>query len=183
VDAQTEVAIKALRRMLAALNGMGHQPALVGPIACSAWGCTSPRATVQLLTPTGESQRASILGAARGEGFQQSPDGPLRLTLADAKLNATARLELIEAGTPFLKQVLGRAQRRPVLGVDPAVASCEDLIVMGAASADPADTEDLINLLRVNAGRIDAAYVKREAETAGTFDALKRAWAEAKRRG
>ncbi len=187
--APSAIVILTLRRMLAALNGMGHVPALVGTLAHNAWGCASQIREVQLLTPSSEAQRPGILGAARGEGFRQ-PDvaapvsaASFRLSYTDAKLAATAELEVLEAATPFLKQVLSRAQRRPVFGVEVTLASVEDLILMRAGSANAADQEDVIGLLHAGAGRIDAAYLKKEAEAAGVFDAVKRAWQEAKKRG
>ncbi len=185
----SDIVLKTLRRMLAALNGMGHEPALIGALAHNAWGCASPIREVQLLTPSTEAQRPGILGAARGEGFKQS-DGAapvsassFRLSYPDAKLAATGELAVFEAVTPYLKQVIGRAKKRPVFGVEVTLASVEDLILMRAGSADAADQEDVIGLLRAGAGGLDAAYLKKEAEAAGVFDAVKRAWQEAKKRG
>jgi hypothetical protein len=54
------------------------------------------------------------------------------------------------------------------------VATCEDLILLGA------DRAVLVELLRHNAGRIDGAYLKREAEAAGIFNEVKLAWQQAK---
>ncbi|MBI2933459.1 MAG: hypothetical protein HYY16_17580 [Planctomycetes bacterium] len=192
VSAPSDTMIKALRRMLAALKGMGYEPALIGTLAHRAWDCPSELGAVELLTPFGEAQRDAVLSAARGEGFKQSPDSVMpaapgsftsRVSYTDAKPAATVNLELREAATPYLKQVLNRAQRRWVFDVELAVATCEDLILMRAGSADSADCEDVIGLLRANAGRIDAQYMKREAEATGVFEGLKRAWLEAKRRG
>src|SRR5262245_32451764 len=111
-----EVVSKALRKIVAAIEGLGHKPVAVGAIAHQAWGSKRPAQGVELLISTGESHRESILGAARGEGLQQVPGGaPLSLRYADAKLGAAAGIDLVEAATPFQKQVLGRAQRGPVL--------------------------------------------------------------------
>ncbi len=186
----TEITLKALRRMLSALEGVRRPHALIGSLAHKAWGCASALSGVQLLMPSGEDHRGAILGAARGEGFRQAPDGTtpasagsVRMSYADAKLGASADVDLLEAATPYLKQVLSRAERRPVFGVEVPVATCEDLILMRAGSSDAADFEEVIGLLRSNAGRVDAAYLKREAEAAGVFAGLKRAWQEAKQRG
>jgi hypothetical protein len=45
------------------------------------------------------------------------------------------------------------------------------------------DPAALTELLRHNAGRIDGAYLKKEAEAAGTFDRIKSAWQAAKAQG
>src|SRR4029453_15748765 len=112
-----------------------------------------------------------------GEGLQPAPGGrPLHIQYTDAKGGGTAAVELIEAATPFLKQVLARAQFNNVLHVNVRVATCEDLILLRAGSTLPADIDSVVELLRGTAGRIDAAYLKKEAEAAGPFDRLKPPW-------
>ncbi len=179
-----EVVLKALRKTVAAIEGVGHKAVAIGAIAHQAWGAKREPQAVDLLISTGEAQRESILGAARGEGLQQPPGGaPLTLRYTDAKLGASADVTLVEAATPFLKQVIGRAQRGPVLQIEMPVATCDDLILLRAGSALPADRDIVVELLRGNAGRIDPAYLKREAEAAGVFDKLKSAWQQAKQQG
>ena len=179
-----EVLLKALRKMVAAIEGMGHKSVAIGGLGHQHWGSKREAQRVDLLISSGEAQRESILGAARGEGLQQTPGGgPLSLRYTDAKLGATAGIELMEATTPFHKQVISRAQRGVVLQMSLPVATCEDLILLRAGSTLPADRESVIELLRGHAGRIDAPYLKREAEAAGLFDKLKSAWQEAKQQG
>lgn len=179
-----EVVLKALRKIVAGIEGLGFKAVAIGAIAHPAWGAKRAPQGVDLLISTGESQRESILSAARGEGLQQAPGGPpLSFRFTDPKLGGTARVDLVEASTPFLKQVLGRAQRGQVLQVQMPVATCEDLILLRAGSTLAADREIVVELLRGNAGRIDAPYLKREAEAAGVFDKLKSAWQEAKQQG
>ncbi len=184
---QAEVVKKALRKIAAALQGLRHDPVAIGEVAHQAWGSKREAQGVELLMPTGPAQRDAILSAARGEGLQQAPDGPgqagtvtLRLRYADPKLGGTVNVDLVEAGTPFHKQVIGRAQPEQVLQVRLLLATCEDLILLRAGSAHPADRQCVVELLRATAGRIDAPYLKREAEAAGVFDKLKSAWQEAK---
>jgi hypothetical protein len=148
------------------------------------WGAQKVPTGANLLLPTGEAQREAILGASRGEGLQQAPGGgPLNLRYTDAKLGGTATVDLLEATTPFHKKVIERAQPGSILKIQLQTATCEDLILLLASSADPADRETIIELLRGNAGRIDPAYIKKEAEAAGIFDKVKSAWQEAKARG
>src|SRR5688572_10344795 len=173
-----DVLLKALRKITAALQGVGHPPVVIGDLARQAWGSKRDATSIKLLVPSGEAERGAILGAARGEGLQQEPGpAPLRLKYADAKLGGEVGVDLLEASTPFLKQVIGRAQRGPVLQMTLPVASCDDVILLGVDS----DRDGVIELLRANAGRIDAAYLKKEAEAAGTFYRLKSAWQEARK--
>ena len=181
---QAEVVLKALRKIVAAVEGMGHKPVAIGAVARRSWGAKLEPRGVELLLPTGEPQREQILSAARGEGLQQVPGGsPLSLRYSDPKLGGTADVDLVEAASPLHRRTIERAQRGPALQVQMLVATCEDLILMAAGSPAPADREIIVELLRHNAGRIDAPYLKREAEAQGTFDRVKSAWQEAKQQG
>jgi hypothetical protein len=168
------VMTKALRKITAAAGGLGFKAVAIGAAAHQAWGAKREIPGLDVLVSSGPDKRESLLSAARGEGLQQSPDSPLRMQYTDAKLAATVTVAITEASTPFHAQVLTRAQRGDVLSVGMLVATCEDLILLGA------DRAVLVDLLRHNAGRIDGAYLKKEAEAAGVFNEVKLAWQEAK---
>jgi hypothetical protein len=179
-----DVVLKALRKTVAAIEGMGHKPVAIGAVAHRSWGSKREPQGVEILLPTGEPQREKILSAARGEGLQMVPGGsPLQLRYVDAKLGGTATVDLVEAAGALHQRVIERAQRGVALQVQMLVATCEDLILIAAASPAPADRQTIVDLLRHNAGRIDAPYLKREAEALGTFDRVKSAWQEAKQQG
>lgn len=179
-----DIVLKALRKIVAAIEGIGHKPIAIGAIGRRAWGAKREPQGVELLVSTGEPQREQILSAARGEGLQQVPGGSaLNLRYADPKLSGTAAVDLVEAAGPLLQRVVARAQPGEALQVPMLVATCEDLILMAAASSAPGDRQSVVDLLRHNAGRIDAPYLKREAETQGIFDRIKSAWQEAKQQG
>jgi hypothetical protein len=187
-----DVVLKALRKMTAALQGLHREPVVIGALAQRCWGAKAEPARVELLIPGGEAHREPIFSAARGEGLQQAPEAPiqtqgdrtvLRLRYTDAKLGATAEIELLEASTMLLKKTAGRAKTGNVLGMPLLLATCDDVILLLAGSTRPGDRETVVELLRMNAGRIDPGYLKKEAEEAKVFDALKGAWQEAKRQG
>jgi hypothetical protein len=182
--APPEVMAKGLRKVLAAIEGSGFKAIAIGEIAHQSWGSKKAAQKVELLISSAAAQRETVLGAARGEGLQQmTGNGPLHLKFTDAKSGATTAVSLVEADTPYLKQVLTRAQPGAVFQVQVRVATCEDLILLRAGSAVPADRESVIELLRGTAGRIDGAYLKKEAEANGVFDQLKAAWQQAKQQG
>jgi predicted nucleotidyltransferase len=179
-----EVVQKALRKVLAAIEGSGFKAVAIGSLAHLAWGSKVSPGGVELLLPTNPAQRGAIQGAARGEGMQQVGGADsMSFRYNDAKLGGSAGVDLVEASTPLHQKAIERAQLSVVLQVQMKVAACEDLILLRAASAVPADRESIIELLRFNAGRIDAPYIKAQAEAAGIFDKVKSAWQEAKARG
>src|SRR2546428_749243 len=138
MDVQSEVTRKALRKITAALEGLGHKPVVIGSLAQQAWWSTREAQEVELLTPSGEAHREAIFSAARGEGLQQAPPAPgaagLRLRYADPKTGGASSVALLESSTPFHKQVIGRAQQRIVLEIQLIVATCEDVILFCAGS-------------------------------------------------
>jgi hypothetical protein len=182
-----DLAVQAVRKILMALQGLKRNPVALGALAHRAWGVKKDIDVIRFLVTAGAEHRQSILGAARGEGFQQAAnpigtDGPLttiHLSFTTPKIGPdVAAVEILEAGTPILTKALSRGGERGVLNMPVPVASVEDLILLAAASGDQAA---MVELLRSNAARMDAQYVKREAETAGLFDKVKAAWAEAKK--
>ena len=174
---KAQVMSKALSKTLAAVEGLGHKAVVIGAAAHEVRGSRVTSASVELLTSSSPEQRDSIIGGARGEGLQQSPDAPFRLVYTDAKLGESAIVDLVEASTPFHSKVISRAQRENILSTQMPVATCEDLILLET------DPSAIVQLLRSNAARIDGAYLKSEAEAAGTFDKIKLAWKEAKEQG
>jgi hypothetical protein len=176
-----ELLATALRKILAAIEGSGVKAVAVGEIGHQVWGSRQAARRVELLLSSGELQRETILGAARGEGLQQMPGaGPLNLQFTDPRLGGTTVVDLVETVTPFHKKVFTRAQPGVFLEVRVRVATCEDLILLRAGSPLPADRESVIELLRLNGAGIDAAYLKETAKATGVFDQLKSTWQQAK---
>jgi hypothetical protein len=170
---------KALGKIVAALEGSGRKPVAIGAIAHQAWGVKTEPQGVELLIPAGPEHRDQILGAARGEGFKQEHD--LHFSYTDPKTGGTTTVDIVEASTPMLQKMHGRAQLAGVLEMSMALAGCEDLILARVASGNPADRAVVVELLKCTAGRMDAQYLKREAEAAGLFEKVKSAWQEAKK--
>jgi hypothetical protein len=124
-----------------------------------------------ILLAIGQTQRETMLSAARGEGlFPASGRGPLSLRFMDQKVGMTADVELIETAFPYHREVIARAKPDFVLGTEVRVASCEDLIVLRARSKEPGHRESIIELLRSCANRIDSGYLKRAAQAFGVLD-------------
>lgn len=169
-----ELLQKALRKISAAHKGLGRASAVVGDLAHRACGVPVEPRAVELLVPAADE---TLLSAARGEGLRTT-DNPLLLRWHDAALNASADVRLLEAKTPLLTRALGRAQPGDILGVGVPVAGCNDLVLLRAG--DPGDRGTLVALLRHGAGRLDAPLLKKEAEEAGLFAAIKSAWQDAR---
>ncbi len=185
--ADNDVLYQGLRKMCMALQGMRRNPVVIGALAQQAWGVAAEAVGVDLLIPAGEEHRQSIFGAARGEGIQQATETPILTRDKTATLRFKYReaggevgIDLLEASTPYLAQVHKRASERGVMKLPLPTATVEDLILMRALSGLAADHAAMVALLRHHAGRMDAPYVKKEAEAAGVMDKVKAAWGEAR---
>ncbi|HEX7901632.1 MAG TPA: hypothetical protein VF950_27990 [Planctomycetota bacterium] len=180
------IVVRALNKITAALSGLRFKYAAIGAAAHHAWGSKREVAGVDLLAAIGDKEREGFLGAARGEGLQpqEGAAGVIRFRYTDARLGgASAPVEILEASTPFLQRILTRAQPGNVCQVPMPLVTLEDLILLRTTSDVPDHRESVIELLRGHAARIDGAYLKKEAEAAGTFDKLKSIWQEAKKQG
>jgi hypothetical protein len=176
--------LKALNKVAAAAEGVGQAPVAMGALAHQTWGAKQPAERIDLLVPAFDGNRDKLLSAVRGEGLQETSAGDpsaLRLRYTDPKADgATVDVTLSEAASPYLKSVHTRAQRGYVLDVPMKLATCEDVIVLLAASTQPADRQTIVELLRAQAAKIDAPYIKQAGQAAGVFDAIKSAWQQAK---
>jgi hypothetical protein len=178
-----EMVADALWKILEAIDGTGFSVAAIGEVGYQAWDPARQATKIELLVSSTASQRETLLAAAKAHGFQPSPAGrPLSLRwIVDSEPGRAAPVELIEAANnPYLKQVLARAQPREVMQGQFPVVSCEDLVVMFAGSDKSDDRDSVIGLLQANISSIDAAYLRKEAQTAGVFEELKEAWSKAK---
>jgi hypothetical protein len=175
------VVSKGLGKILCAIEGSGFKCAVIGDVGHVAWGGSLPVRRIEILANFEGPQRETVLSAARGEGLRPAADDePLHLEYEDRKIGGTVLVDLVQAVTAFQKQVLTRAQAMNVLQAYARVASCEDLILLRAASSKPGHAESVVDLLRATASRLDAAYVKKEALASGVMEPLKAAWQQAK---
>jgi hypothetical protein len=175
-----ELLAEALNKILASVRRCNVKAAAVGELAFQIYGSKKAALRIELLISSGFSQRETVLGQARSEGFQQMPNrGPLNLRYTDAERGCAAPLDLIEATNPFQKQVLARSQPGTIFDIELPFATREDLVLLRVGSELPADRERVVELLCDMQG-MDSAYLKKEAMAAGLMDSFKEAWAQAK---
>jgi hypothetical protein len=165
-------AVEAMKKIVAALMECRYQAVAIGDAAYAAWGCARDVQGVDLLSSTGEKQRLAILAAGKKQGLlpAEAPPGLLRM------MHKTAAVRILEASHPLHKLILARAEPGVVLGVRSFLATAEDLILLRTGSDAPADRAGVLELLKLRAGKLDADYLKTQAEALGTFDKLRAAW-------
>lgn len=175
------VFVQALRKTVSAIEGSGFKAIVLGDAAHRAWGSPQPVRRIEVLVNFEGPQRQAVLFAVSGAGLRPaSDDEPLHLVYGDEAAGTLVPIHLVQAMTSFQKRLITRAQSVEVMHVQARVASCEDLILMRAASDHPGHAESVVELFRAAANKIDAAYIKKEAEAAGTFDQVRAAWKQAK---
>lgn len=167
---------EALTKLVAALKKVRVQAVAIGDGAARASGCARDVQGLELLSGTNEKQRLTILAAAKSEGLTalDAPAGTSRFQ------HKAVPLRMIEASTPYLRQVLSRALPGVVAGVRSLVATPEDLVLLRAGSDAPADRERVIELFKTHGGKLDAEYLRIQAEAAKIFDNVKALWRESR---
>lgn len=175
---------RALQKLLKAIEGSGFKCAVVGDVGGRAYGSTLPLRRLELLVSFEGPQRDNVLSAARAEGFQPAPDDePLHFQHVDDARGDVARVDILQAVSPFQRQVLARSQASAILGTPTRVATCEDLILLRAGTKSLADWRRVVELLRVTSGTLDGVYLKKEAEANRVFNRVKAAVQQSRAQG
>jgi predicted nucleotidyltransferase len=156
--------------------------ALIGAVARNAWA--PPRATTDLDVAIAASsdvlesvERAlTALGYEPVRSHRADPGDALAdLVVLRAAKGGLRQVDLLVAKTAFENEVLRRAVRVEIGGVEAPVATPEDLIVYKLVADRPRDRDDIAAILgtQSRAGReIDWAYVERWAGFWSVLDRL-----------
>lgn len=185
-----ETVLAAFRTILAALRKIGQSPVLVGGLGIQAWGRIRQTKDVDLLIVGAEGDRERCLAAAEAEGLLRDPVRPivtvsgttiLRLAYTDPRFGMTVRVDLLEAGTGFLAEVVRRSGPARIFGEEIRLPRCEDLILMKLLAGRPVDRADAVDLLRINRATLDQAFLEKTAAEVDVAAELKAARGEADR--
>jgi hypothetical protein len=175
------IVAQALRKTVSSIEASGFKAIVIGDAAHAAWGSPRPVRRIEVLVNFEGPQRQAVLRAVTNEGLRPAPDDePLHLVFGDDAAGTLVPIDLVQVVTSFHKRLIPRAQSMDVMHVKARVASCEDLILMRAASGEPGDAESVVDLFRAGVNKVDAAYLKKEAEAVGIFEQVRAAWKKAK---
>jgi len=175
---------------LAALRKLGFSPVLVGGLGIQAWGRIRQTKDVDLLIPSGAPDREKCFLAAEAEGLLRDPVRPvltvsgttiLRLAYTDPRFGMTVQVDLLEADSGFLADVVRRSGSARLFGEEVRLPRCEDLIVMKLLAGRPVDRADAADLLRINATGLDRGLLEKTASDLGMAEELRAASDEARR--
>ncbi len=150
----------ALRKAITLLEKHNYRYAVIGGIAVSIWGRT--RATydvdIKVLVPKTDypSARAAIRSSFPNRARPHAPANPL---IVDAKVDEVG-VDFLLAVPGYEENIVTRAVRYDLDGLEVWICSPEDLIIQKAIAGRTQDWQDIEGVLAEQHGHLDQAYVE-----------------------
>lgn len=170
----SEGLIEAARRLGRLLEALGRPAAIIGGIAINARVRVRATRDVDALIAIVPGDVVRLVQLAREQGYDPgtSPEqdlremGMVRLWGPPGRPGGTIA-DLIVADVPYLQEAVARATPVSFSGLELPMATVEDLLVMKLDANRPLDLDDAIAIKDAFAQKLDLAYVRRQADSAG----------------
>jgi hypothetical protein len=166
---------QALHQIVAALDRLGIDYALIGGLANAIWG--EPRATIDVdVTVAVDDQAIPAALTSLATEFRLAVPDPVTFVAQTRVLPLDTadgvRIDVIFALLPFELAAINRAHRVPIAGGSVRVVSAEDLILMKIISERERDVADAEAIVRRRGPALDRGYL--EPRLRELADALER---------
>lgn len=177
-DILAELATKAVT----ALDAVGAEYAICGGVAVALSGRGRATRDLDVVAVLTDEQLFAFVEAARGLGFSHHSRADrhhlddvvlYRFWLPVRDTGLSTSLDLQCGHSEFHSNVARRAQEVRVAGTRLKVASLEDLILMKLMAFRPVDRADAIDIVALNRGQVDEAYLQDWARRLGVVDRLR----------
>lgn len=149
-----------LRKAIALLERHGYRYAVIGGLAVSTWGRTRATYDVdfKVLVPDTDypSVRTAIRSAFSERARPHVPENPL---IVDTKVDGVI-VDFLLAVPGYEENIVTRAVRCELAGLEVWICSPEDLIIQKAVAGRAQDWQDIEGLLIEQHGHLDLDYVK-----------------------
>jgi predicted nucleotidyltransferase len=144
--------VAALRDLVRWLDGEGFPAAVIGGVAASTHGRPRMTRDVDLLALVAKGSWQGFIDKSGEYGFEprraDAVEFAHRTRVVLLRHRATAiDLDVTLAGLPFEREVVERAARMPVGGVEVPLATAEDLVILKAVARRPRDLADIEGIL------------------------------------
>ena len=179
--------LATLRHAWLSLESLNKPMAVMGGIALSAWQYVRATQDVDLLVAIEGAQIPALIDHLGRRGFQPKRSPPV-LTLNDFQLiqftyqlpgsHLDLQLDVLTGASDFQRTALGRAIRMklPDLDLEPAVLTCEDLILFKLLAGRIIDLGDCAGLLKANVATIDRTYLAQWSKRLGLSAEFAEVW-------
>jgi hypothetical protein len=186
----TEATIKTLDHAWKTLASLNTPVAVMGGLALVRWKRFRATKDVDLLVDLGDLPADELIRRLQQAGFRSKRSEPL-IRLTDAEFVQLwyeppdtfidVQVDFMLARTPLQKEAIARRVRLPAdeLGIETAVVSCEDLILLKMSSGRLIDRADAVDLLAANRESLDIDYLLRWCGRLDLLHALGEVWSEA----
>ncbi|MDA8066525.1 MAG: hypothetical protein M0031_13660 [Thermaerobacter sp.] len=153
---------RALAELVDFLEAHGIPYMLIGGIANLVWGEARLTRDIDVTVLVEESEVAAFI-AEVALRFRVLPPDPLPFVTETRVLPlgsaAGVRLDVVFAALPYETGAIGRAVPVSIGGVNCRVCTAEDLIIHKIISERPRDREDVVGVIRRQAGTLDRGYL------------------------
>jgi hypothetical protein len=151
---------EALRQAVALLERQGYRYAVIGGIANQRWGRArfTYNVDIKVLVPDTDypAARAAIRSAFPERARPHVPANPL---IVDAKV-AGVSVDFLLAVPGYEENIVTRAVRGNLDGLEVWICSPEDLVIQKAVAGRVQDWQDIEGILIEQHGRLNLAYVE-----------------------
>ena len=168
----SDIVLAGMREGWRAVRAAGFEPVLIGGIAIQKHGRIRQTKDADFLALLEEADFERVFREAEAVGLRRDPKRPilrlgedviLRLLYEDPKFGIEVRVDVIRAGTGFLRAVVERAEATDVFGLSLKIATCEDLILLKLLAGRAIDRADAADLVGLNRDRLDWGYLRDRA--------------------
>jgi predicted nucleotidyltransferase len=178
---------QALRAFAELFEQMGIRYVVMGGLAVRVHGIPRPTHDVDFTLAISRERLPELYARVRALGFTVPQeyeggwvDQVAGMPLVKFRLYLHRRgvdIDAFLAETPFQEQILSRRQRVALDNLEVWLVSPEDLILLKLLAGRPRDIADIGDILFTQ-GRLDEAYLRRNAKSLGVLDALERLLAQ-----
>lgn len=180
--------LQALHDVWQTLSPLQLPMAVCGGLALAAW--QHPRGTrdVDLLISLEAANIDQLLAALSQAGFRQKNDPAVlsvgkqqivQLLYEPPETFVDLQVDLLIAESAFQQSALSRRQPFPFNGIEAAVLTPEDLILLKLSAGRIIDLADAVAVLRANRDAMDIEYLQHWAGQIDVTSTLDQVWSEA----
>lgn len=166
----SQVIIKAINRVIEALEEKGIIYAIFGGLALQAWKRLRSTLDIDIMVISSRKDLDSLTEALLKKGLRLDKSGVnleeialLEFIYPDEESLLDIKVDIAVASGNFAEQVVRNRIKLNVFGKDMRFVKCEDLILLKMLSPRPIDIVDAKELFHLNKEVIDLKYLRKQA--------------------
>lgn len=179
--------VPAMRSLIAVLERLGMEYAIMGGLAIRSYGVPRPTWDVDFTVAIERERLGEFYAAAEADGFTigepyragwvDEVAGMPLVKLRTYQTEPGVDIDVFLAESPFQKELLRRRRQAEVEGANAWLVSVEDVLLLKLLANRPRDRIDIADVLFMQ-GQLDEVYLQEWAAKLGVQERLAEALAE-----